>query len=140
MFSIAITLGNYEGSVVHPSKYVFSFYLISGAFLFAKIGWITSYMLRSLRQQGSIDLERSQRCYVHIETLVDEMSRCFGPYLMVIVIMFFSWNINGSFYLVVSFSENGADPKILVACVMQFSLLMVFFFLLCIPNRIKREV
>lgn len=126
--------------VIHPSKLFLSLYFTTGSILFMTLTWTVSSMLRIICERVSIEPNRLQNCYRLIYGLINELSHCFGPFLLIMVAFFFVWTINGSFHVIVGFREKGADVDILLNLLVQLVVFPFFVLLLFLPNRIEQEV
>ncbi len=115
-------------------------YIPAGSFLFMAVGWTASAMLRIIRQQKPIHLNKWQHFYGLIGQLTDQMNECFGLFLLSTIVMMFVWNVSGLFSALVSFWENKAGTGILITLLVQLFILPFFFALVYVPHCIKKEV
>lgn len=127
-------------NMVHPIKLLLSMYIPAGCFLFMALGWTVSAMLRIVRQQKPIHLNKWQHFYGLIGELMDQINDCFGLFLLSTIFMMFVWNVSGLFSALVAFWENRAGTGILITVLVQLIILPFFFVLLYAPHCIKKEV
>lgn len=104
------------------------------------LGFVVICILCILRHRDPMELNQVHRTYLLVYDLVNQLNRCFGPILLVLVIFFFIWTINGSFHVIIGFREKGTDVGVMTTLAVQLVVLPYFLSMLYIPNRIKMEV
>ena len=127
-------------NVIHPTKLLLAFQIAAASFFFLSFGCAVSSMLKIIRQQNFVDLDKWQRFYGHIGELMDKINDGFGLFLLINIVMIFVWNVCGLFSALVSFWENKTGIGILITLLIQLFILPFFLALVYVPHCIKKEV
>ncbi len=127
-------------NVIHPTKLFLAFQIAAASFFFLSLGCTVSSMLKIIRKQNFVDLDKWQRFYGHIGELMDKINDCFGLFLLTNIVMIFVWNVCGLFSALASFWESKAGIGIFITRLIQLVILPFFFALVYVPHCIKKEV
>lgn len=127
-------------NVMHPIKLFLAFQIAAASLFFLSLGCTVSAMLKIIRKQSFVNVDKLQRFYGLIGELMDQINDCFGLFLLTNTVMIFVWNVCGLFSALVSFWENKAGVGILLTLSIQLVILPFFFAIVYVPHCIKKEV
>lgn len=101
---------------------------------------VVSNSSRITVEKLNFHLRRWKQRYVFMSQLIDWISQCFGFILLQSIVYFYICIVNGTFYLILSFSSrNHLDIGInfVIQISKQFGYLMIISYL---PSEVKKEV
>ena len=86
-------------------------------------------------------IERWRICYCLIGKLVDQLNRCFGIILLMLIAFYFVWCVGGSFFAFVTVRDKKVeDAGIVLFFIIQLVSLPILITVLSLPHQIKRKV
>jgi len=109
------------------------------------LGWTISTVINILGKRTHLlvsdNNDRWCRCYGLIVKLISLLNVSFGPCLLLVLLFYFIFLVNGSFIALVGFRERGLlDEAALSVAILEITLFAFFLIFLYIPHRIIQEV
>ncbi len=130
--------------LMHPIQFIFICYTLFGAILFMTLGWTIVVMIGILSKRTYLivaENENFSHCYSLIVQLINNLNNSFGLCLLMALVFYFIWLINGLFFAMVGLRERGLlDQTSLIIIFLEVTVFPVFFLFLYIPHRIIQEV
>ena len=132
--------------LIHPIQCLFVIHIAFGITLYMTLGWTISTVINILGKRTYLLVsdnndDRWCRCYGLIVKLISLINVSFGPCLLLILLFYFIFLVNGSFIALVGFRERGLlDEAALSVAILEVILFAFFLIFLYIPHRIIQEV
>jgi len=100
---------------------------------------MVSTMIHILRRRSvnliSINHIHGCRCYGLLVELVHQINRSFGPFLLAVLVYYFIFLVNGTFYAFSSFIETGlSDSATWLPFLVEIGIFPIFLFGLYVPS------
>ena len=134
-----------------PTKFWLISYALAAAIFLSCLGLIVVKMLQTMPfEQLSTNshnydtiksIEHWRTCYCVIGKLVEQLNRCFGLYLLLVITFYLIWCVSTAFYVLVTIRKKGfGDASVFLFLILQLVSVPLFIAIIYLPHQIKRQV